>query len=67
MALGYPPLTAQQKGHVVLRDLEPVPAIELDRPFSGCPCADEEGSYCFGSEVAQQPATDAAPAVGVPT
>ena len=30
---------------------------------SGCPCADEKRSCRFGSEVLQQPATDAAPAV----
>ena len=59
-----PPPPTEQEGHLVLRDhLEPVLTVELDRPLSGCPCADEERSCRFGSEVVQQPATDAAPAV----
>jgi hypothetical protein len=65
LAFGDGPIPAQQDGHLVPRDdLEPVLAIELDGPLSGCPCADEKRSRCLGPEVVQQPATDAAPAVG---
>jgi hypothetical protein len=50
--------------HLVPRDhLKPLPAIELDGPLSGCPCADEKRSCRLGTEVVQQPATDAAPAM----
>ena len=43
-------ILAKQEWHLVRRDdLEPMLPIELNGPFSGCPCADEKRSCCSGS------------------